>query len=121
MKAELIVPVDEREVLEEVSDFFEEHPNLYHSTTLTSRQVEAKVRPQHAKGFLLRFLVWTGAIFLAPGTEQHYEPDPRIMVEGKPTGEGRTKLTVTTKHGVKPEAVEPLLMWLRENLAGVTV
>lgn len=57
----------------------------------------------------------TGSLVTLP-TMDTVAGDPSVEVVAKSVESGLMRLTVTSKDSLKPEAVEPLLSWLREGL-----
>ncbi len=120
MKTELVVQGEKREVQEAVARFFKEHKDLYHGVTgpfrLTDyRAVEAKVNARRARFSGIRAAAGLVAGLVALDTMQTISGDPSIEVVAKTVGDG-IKLKITARDGVKPEAVEPLLSWLHQEL-----
>ncbi|QIN79593.1 hypothetical protein GBA65_14890 [Rubrobacter marinus] len=121
MRTELVVRAGKQEAQEAVARFFEGRKDLYHGVRgplrLTDyRAVEAKVNVKHA-----RFAGWRAAAGVVAGlvalpTMETVTGDPSIEVVAKSTEPGIVRLRISTKDGVKPEAVEPLLGWLRDEL-----
>ena len=115
---------EKRGVQEAVARFFGERKDLYHGVRgpfrLTDyRAVEAKVKVEHA-----RFAGWRAAAGIVAGlvalpTMDAITGDPSIEVVAKIAEPGSVRLTISTKDGVKPDAVEPLLAWLHEDLDAI--
>lgn len=70
---------------------------------------------RHARFAGIRAAAGIVSGLVALATMQDVTGDPSIEVVAKAAEEG-IRLRVTTQDGVKPEALEPLLAWLREDL-----
>lgn len=120
MRAEIVVQGEKREVQEAVSRFLKEHKDLYHGVSGPGRftdysLVQAKVNAKHARLAATRGCLAIIAGLVALDTMETISGDPSIKVAAKPAGDGKTKLSITTSDGVKPEAIDPLVAWLKDD------
>lgn len=120
MKTELVVRGEKREVMTTIAEFLDERKDLYGDVRGPSRWtddsvVEATVSARHARFVVARGCLAMIAGLVALDTMETIGPDPRIKVSAKAVSDG-LRLKIATQDSVKPEAVEPLLAWLRDEL-----